>query len=71
MYFYSLDSPSDVCQQYALVIDGRSLALCIENHKDKLREVTLRVVTVLCCRMSPLQKAQVMTETITESSGND
>ena len=46
--------------KYALIIDGMSLAIALHNYVDDLRFVCRNVVTVLCCRMSPLQKAQVI-----------
>ena len=46
-------------KQYALTIDGMSLAYALGDHLDKLREICLKCTAVLCCRMSPLQKAKV------------
>ena len=44
---------------YAMVVDGPSLFHALEHHKDTLRNLCLQCVAVLCCRMSPLQKAEV------------
>ena len=45
--------------KYAFIIDGMSLAIALKHYPDDIRFVCRNVVTVLCCRMSPLQKAQV------------
>ncbi|XP_071950610.1 phospholipid-transporting ATPase IF-like isoform X5 [Antedon mediterranea] len=45
---------------YAFVVDGPSLALALNFHSDKLLQVCIKCVAVLCCRMSPLQKAQTV-----------
>ncbi|KAJ8309893.1 hypothetical protein KUTeg_011758 [Tegillarca granosa] len=49
-------------QQFALVIDGMTLALAIPEHQKLLRDLCQLCVSVLCCRMSPLQKAEVCIE---------
>ena len=49
----------DPNQQYALTIDGMSLVYALGEHLDTLRDICLKCVAVLCCRMSPLQKAKV------------
>ncbi|XP_038049880.1 probable phospholipid-transporting ATPase IF isoform X2 [Patiria miniata] len=46
--------------KYAMVVDGPSLFHALEHHKDTLRDLCLNCVAVLCCRMSPLQKAEVV-----------
>jgi len=47
-------------QSYAFIIDGQTLAnifdLSLEN---EFREISMKCDAVLCCRMSPSQKAQV------------
>ncbi len=45
--------------RHALIVDGASLAIALKHLESDLRVVCQNVVTVLCCRMSPLQKAQV------------
>ncbi|XP_076046223.1 phospholipid-transporting ATPase IF-like isoform X2 [Oratosquilla oratoria] len=45
---------------YGLVVDGLSLALLLENDKNALHEVALRCTAVVCCRMSPKQKAETV-----------
>ncbi|KAI9218609.1 hypothetical protein BC828DRAFT_388135 [Blastocladiella britannica] len=47
--------------RYALVIDGSSLKYALEKENRLLfLEVGCRCVSVMCCRVSPLQKAQVV-----------
>ncbi|XP_059171339.1 phospholipid-transporting ATPase IF-like [Physella acuta] len=46
--------------EYALIIDGKSLVFAFQKNVDWLRELCLKCVAVLCCRMSPLQKAQIV-----------
>ena len=45
-------------RQCALVIDGPSLAGCLQHGKDILHQICSKVDAVLGCRLSPLQKAQ-------------
>lgn len=52
---------------HALIIDGTSLTYVFDerNDKKKVRQATLlelacRCTSVVCCRVSPLQKAQVV-----------
>ncbi|KAI9284134.1 hypothetical protein BC943DRAFT_338398 [Umbelopsis sp. AD052] len=48
-------------QKRALVIDGATLKYALENHsKDLLLELGTRCASVVCCRVSPMQKAQVV-----------
>lgn len=56
-----LDEASKLGQpnNHALIVDGMSLAYALDHHDDLLRSVCQKVVTVLCCRMSPIQKAKV------------
>jgi phospholipid-translocating ATPase len=45
---------------YALTIDGHTLAvLFAEGLDEPFREICMACDAVLCCRMSPAQKAQV------------
>ena len=52
-----------------LVIDGESLAAAFNYCPDDLRHVALTVFRVVCCRMAPLQKAQVV-QMVKQSKGN-
>ncbi|KAM9093639.1 putative phospholipid-transporting ATPase IM [Megaptera novaeangliae] len=46
---------------YALIINGHSLAHALENDvKNDLLELACMCKTVVCCRVTPLQKAQVV-----------
>ncbi|XP_053404518.1 phospholipid-transporting ATPase IF-like isoform X2 [Mercenaria mercenaria] len=47
-------------EKFALVIDGASLAYCLIEHADILCDLCLKCSAVLCCRMTPLQKAEVV-----------
>lgn len=49
--------------EYALVIDGHSLAFILaeEELQERFLEVCINCSSVLCCRVSPRQKAQVTT----------
>eukprot|EP00158_Paraphelidium_tribonemae_P008826 Partr_v1_DN28699_c1_g1_i1_m50503 putative ATPase, class VI, type len=49
-------------REYALVIDGASLKHVVENQSlvKEFLEIACRCKTVICCRVSPLQKAKVV-----------
>jgi len=48
--------------QYALVVDGAALNLILpyQENKDLLFQVGSRCSSVVCCRMSPLQKSEIV-----------
>lgn len=56
-------------QEYGLIIDGSTLSLILNpsqdsgssNYKSIFLQICLKCTAVLCCRMAPLQKAQVFT----------
>lgn len=51
----------DPMQPYGLVIDGISLAYALhESISGLLLDISTRCQAVVCCRMSPLQKAEVV-----------
>ncbi|KAK3752469.1 hypothetical protein RRG08_032761 [Elysia crispata] len=50
----------EAAREFSLVIDGKSLAYALRKHKSWLRELCSYCVAVLCCRMSPIQKAEVV-----------
>jgi phospholipid-translocating ATPase len=63
-------SPSDAYQllnsfgykkDTALVIDGNSLQMCLDHHKDTFISVAVKAPAVVCCRCSPTQKAEIVT----------
>ncbi|KAF3907827.1 hypothetical protein AA313_de0204786 [Arthrobotrys entomopaga] len=45
----------------ALIIDGESLSLYLENYKDQFISIATRLPAVIACRCSPTQKADVAT----------
>ncbi|XP_022245429.1 probable phospholipid-transporting ATPase IF isoform X1 [Limulus polyphemus] len=45
---------------YALVVDGHSLAFALHHHRDIFYEICRQCTAVLCCRMSPIQKAEIV-----------
>ena len=48
-------------ESYALIIDGISIECIFSNNKqDDFRGIAMKCVAVLCCRMSPSQKANVI-----------
>ncbi|XP_055524326.1 phospholipid-transporting ATPase IF isoform X2 [Wyeomyia smithii] len=47
-------------REYALLIDGASLAIALEHLKEVFRDVSIKCRAVLCCRLSPLQKCEVV-----------
>lgn len=54
---------------FALIIDGKSLAYALEEEtKDKFLSVAIGCASVICCRVSPKQKALV-TRLVKEGTG--
>ncbi|XP_049532124.1 phospholipid-transporting ATPase IF isoform X1 [Anopheles darlingi] len=47
-------------EPFSLLIDGTSLAVALESTAERFRDVSMRCRAVLCCRLSPLQKCQVV-----------
>lgn len=47
-------------QDFALLIDGASLAIALQHSPIKFRDVAYKCHAVLCCRLSPLQKSEVV-----------
>lgn len=49
-------------QEFALIIDGQALKYALENEttKELLLNLGCRCKSVICCRVSPLQKAKVV-----------
>nr|CAD7203668.1 unnamed protein product [Timema douglasi] len=50
---------ADSLEQYGLVVDGQSLKFALKN-QEMFRKVCMACTAVICCRMSPLQKSQVV-----------
>lgn len=46
--------------EYALLIDGPSLGLAFLLAAERFRDLAYRCNAVLCCRLSPLQKSEVV-----------
>ncbi|XP_054851931.1 phospholipid-transporting ATPase IG isoform X2 [Eublepharis macularius] len=63
--------------EYGLVIDGATLSLilnpsqesCSSHYKNIFQQICLKCTAVLCCRMAPLQKAQIV-RMVKNSKGN-
>ncbi|XP_026838067.1 probable phospholipid-transporting ATPase IF isoform X2 [Drosophila erecta] len=47
-------------QQCALLIDGKSLGVALSEASSEFRDVAVKCTAVLCCRLSPLQKSEVV-----------
>lgn len=43
-----------------LIVDGRSLHLAMKHHLEKFKKLCSKCAVVVCCRMSPIQKAEVV-----------
>ncbi|XP_045609481.2 LOW QUALITY PROTEIN: phospholipid-transporting ATPase IF [Procambarus clarkii] len=52
------DSEGD--SYYGLVVDGASLQLLFDNLKEEFYSICRRCTAVVCCRMSPRQKAETV-----------
>eukprot|EP00958_Prasinococcus_capsulatus_P005906 scaffold568_cov376-Prasinococcus_capsulatus_cf.AAC.17 len=57
-----LEADTDSATEYALVIDGNALTTALNDDcKELFAEASLGCKAVVCCRVSPLQKAEVTT----------
>ncbi|XP_064088373.1 LOW QUALITY PROTEIN: phospholipid-transporting ATPase IF-like [Macrobrachium nipponense] len=52
------DEDSQYDGHYGLVVDGASLLILLDNLKEDFYKVCRRCTAVVCCRMSPRQKAE-------------
>lgn len=68
LLFFGETSLSGDCTDYGLIIDGATLSAVMRpaqedsnsgNYKEIFLEICRNCSAVLCCRMAPLQKAQV------------
>lgn len=50
----------DTVPKHALVVDGMSLVYALQDHAELFKKICEACIAVLCCRMSPLQKAEVV-----------
>lgn len=59
---YSADPRNvDTTQDISLVIDGRTLTMALASDlQDRFMELAKRCRSVLCCRVTPLQKSRVV-----------
>lgn len=64
----SLSTLKDQCQsnkttshKCALIMDGPSLATALKETPDEFQSTALQCEAVLCCRLNPLQKSEVVT----------
>ena len=46
--------------EVALIITGKPLALALEHHLDAFGELGVQAHCVICCRVTPAQKASVV-----------
>ncbi|XP_018795585.1 PREDICTED: probable phospholipid-transporting ATPase IF isoform X3 [Bactrocera latifrons] len=46
--------------QCALLIDGKSLSIALSETPEIFRDIAIKCTAVLCCRLSPLQKSEVV-----------
>ena len=47
-------------EKFSLVVDGKTLVDIMDYFSEKFLEICLQCEAVLCCRMSPGQKADVI-----------
>lgn len=47
-------------QECSLLIDGKSLSIALTECPNEFRDVAIKCTAVLCCRLSPLQKSEVV-----------
>lgn len=45
---------------FSLLIDGSSLSIALANFPKRFRDLAIKCRAVLCCRLSPLQKCEVV-----------
>ena len=45
---------------YGLIVDGTNMAIAYKDFPNLLRNVGQNCEAVVCCRMSPLQKSEVI-----------
>ena len=43
-----------------VIIEGGQLGICLEHHKEQFRDIGMRSHAVVCCRVTPQQKALVV-----------
>lgn len=56
-------------QSYAFIVDGSTLNVVFEKQMaEDFKEICIQCEAVLCCRMTPGQKAQVKINTLAQSN---
>lgn len=55
-----IDQETSSDENNVLVIDGESLAIALKDYHSLLCSVAMKAFRVICCRMTPLQKSQVV-----------
>ena len=57
-----VDQVSGVEDHYGLIVDGASLNLImpVSENKEMLFQISAHCSAVVCCRMSPLQKSEIV-----------
>lgn len=63
------NSPATHSKRRALMVDGKSLHYALNSHKKLFLETALSCTVVICCRMLPIQKAEVV-KLVKESKGS-
>lgn len=58
-FLFRFKISEETLAHYGLVVDGLTLKIALLNYETLFREVALGCATVLCCRLSPKQKAEV------------
>lgn len=57
VFIFKQQHPDDI---FALLIDGPSLGICLTSYPKRFRDLAIKCRAVLCCRLSPLQKCEVV-----------
>ena len=52
--------PKGTDKEYVLIIDGMTAAVMLEHHSALFHTLAGKCVAVLCCRLSPIQKARIV-----------
>eukprot|EP00817_Percolomonadidae_sp_ATCC50343_P003593 CAMPEP_0117422450 /NCGR_PEP_ID=MMETSP0758-20121206/3284_1 /TAXON_ID=63605 /ORGANISM="Percolomonas cosmopolitus, Strain AE-1 (ATCC 50343)" /LENGTH=713 /DNA_ID=CAMNT_0005205071 /DNA_START=68 /DNA_END=2206 /DNA_ORIENTATION=- len=46
--------------RYSMIIEGKTLQPAFEKYKKRFRKIAMKAETVICCRVSPKQKAMIV-----------
>ncbi|XP_034184560.1 phospholipid-transporting ATPase IF isoform X1 [Osmia lignaria lignaria] len=47
-------------RQYGMLVDGCSIAIALKNYPEQFRAVGMACNAVVCCRLTPLQKSEIV-----------